>query len=1093
MNKITYANKVDTRVTADPEINKVTASTLNEVKTIVNETVDQVEINVSEIVQAVKITGDQSIAGVKTFTDDVNTTQDLHFVDNGKAVFGTSNGLQIWTTGANDYITSNFNSLALSSIADNKSVDINTTQAGGTLKVALRASGASGATSLFHLGSEKLETTSTGVDVTGEVSATTFLGDLNGTINTLTTAITKANATNDTTVATTAFVKNLIGEIPAGLSFEGTWNADTDTPDLSTATPNNGQFWIVSVNGATDLSGITDWKVGDWAIYVTDGAGTDGWQKVDNSSVLDGQGTGQTVALWSGSGDTNTLTNSPITVSGDDVTFAGYINLLDSEKAVFGIGGDLQIYHDGINNNIKGFGGNLEISANNLFLKTNDDSETMAQFIRNGKVELFFNNVAKFRTTNTGVTVTGDISAVEGSFTGLVTMRDRLDLSDSLDNSFIGEYSGTANTTGELNVSVGYQSLKLNTEGSFNTSVGISSLLNNVLGDSNTSIGLQALLNIEGSANVAIGRDAGRSALVGNKNAGNNNIYIGSYTKSSISTTTTNEIVIGDSAIGNGSDTVTLGNDSITNTYLKGDVEVVGNIKADSFIKDSGTSTQFLKADGSVDTTVYASTDNTYNKTDSDSLFTSKTLSQNISFGEGYASNYRSRVLDYGGTFFPRPLGYEIGLMKEQNLFQKAKLSLLPSGVGVGNLHNIKPKNDTFNFTRASSATYIDEDGLIAISPINTPRLNYPLIDGVVNGCPSHLLEPERLQKIQYSEDFSQSAFYDLSNDVTIETSSIISPKGIIGVQELRENSDNDDHLIKSVNTFTEADCSFSIFAKYKGNDRNIKLSLGTGKYASFDLQNGTYFDVQAATVAEIEEYPNGWYRCVINGNISASKLNIILLNNTTETYQGDGASGVYIWGAQLESGSYPTSYIPNYGTSAGITRSAETANGAGDASTFNDSEGVLMAEISALANDGTFRTISINGTPTNVNEDRIQIYYRNTADIINFGMESGNSTQFFSQFPLDVKSNNKLALKYSASSCSFWINGIKVGEELNKVMPTDLSRLDFNIQNGSDNFYGNTKQIQYFDSALNDSDLETLTSWVSFTDLANGQLYSIK
>jgi len=230
------------------------------------------------------------------------------------------------------------------------------------------------------------------------VTATTFSGDLNGTINTVTTAVTKPNTTDDNTVATTAFVKNLIAELPAGLIYKGTWNADTNTPTLAAGggeisegttttvtadklidsaatfttdgvavgdrvrvenvngvsyalvtsvdsqtqltldadivvsttevyiieTPaflEEGNYYIVSVDGATDLNGITDWKVGDWVVA----SSTNEWQKIDNSSVLDGQGTGQTIPLWSGSGDSNTLGDAPITVNGNDTTFAGNV------------------------------------------------------------------------------------------------------------------------------------------------------------------------------------------------------------------------------------------------------------------------------------------------------------------------------------------------------------------------------------------------------------------------------------------------------------------------------------------------------------------------------------------------------------------------------------------------------------------------------------------------------------------------------------------------------------------------------------------------------------------------------------------------
>ena len=125
------------------------------------------------------------------------------------------------------------------------------------------------------------------------------------------------------------FVTGQIANIPSGLSFEGSWNANTDTPDLSGLSPENGQFWIVSVAGSTDLDGITDWEVGDWAIYVSTGAGTDGWQKVDNTSTLSGAGTAGQLTYWTGTanvaGDAGLTYNAAtdaLTVGGP-VTWSG--------------------------------------------------------------------------------------------------------------------------------------------------------------------------------------------------------------------------------------------------------------------------------------------------------------------------------------------------------------------------------------------------------------------------------------------------------------------------------------------------------------------------------------------------------------------------------------------------------------------------------------------------------------------------------------------------------------------------------------------------------------------------------------------------
>ena len=109
----------------------------------------------------------------------------------------------------------------------------------------------------------------------------------------------------------------------AGLTYQGTWNAATNTPTLTSGQGVNGHFYIVNVAGNTPLDGETDWKVGDWAVFVEQGI-NDKWEKIDNTSVLIGEGTPNTIAMWvGGATPSTTLNNSIITELNNVISIAG--------------------------------------------------------------------------------------------------------------------------------------------------------------------------------------------------------------------------------------------------------------------------------------------------------------------------------------------------------------------------------------------------------------------------------------------------------------------------------------------------------------------------------------------------------------------------------------------------------------------------------------------------------------------------------------------------------------------------------------------------------------------------------------------------
>jgi uncharacterized membrane protein len=208
--------------------------------------------------------------------------------------------------------------------------------------------------------------------------------------------------------------------------------------------------------------------------------------------------------------------------------------------------------------------------------------------------------------------------------------------------------------------------------------------------------------------------------------------------------------------------------------------------------------------------------------------------------------------------------------------------------------------------------------------------------------------------------------------------------------------------------------------------------------------------------------------------------------------YAGKGdvveSGDIYIFGSQLEAGSYPTSYIPTVGST--VTRSAESANSSGNSDLFNSTEGVLYAEIAALADDLTFRSISISSDDGYNNS--IMIRYISTSNQINVITRISSAKNNTSVDVNDITEFNKIAFKYKSEDCILYINGIKLATTTQAFSSSTLNNLSFDRGGGAADFYGKAKGVAVFKEALTDIELEKLTSWRDFRDLAESQQYTL-
>jgi hypothetical protein len=408
----------------------------------------------------------------------------------------------------------------------------------------------------------------------------------------------------------------------------------------------------------------------------------------------------------------------------------------------------------------------------------------------------------------------------------------------------------------------------------------------------------------------------------------------------------------------------------------------------------------------------------------------------------------------------------------------KPKLCLIPATIG-DKVYSILPSNGVgdFDFTRATTATRINAQGLIEEVASGENRLNYSLLDGKVVGCPHLLLEPSRTNTITHSNDFSQSIYGKIN--LTITANQGISPDGTQNANLLVPNAAVGNRYLTNT---TGSNLKINTVFLKKKELRYVKVGNSQSNVL-VDLENGT---ISAGSVSTnnftIENYGNGWYRvsCYNTLDVNLQIQIFIGIDGSGSNIATNGTDGVYIYGFEIQNGSYPTSYIKTNGSA--VTRAAETCNGSGDAATFNDSEGVLFANIAALADDGTYRIISLsNGNVDN----STNIQYSGVSNQIRARIENGGLPQ--ADITSTVTSQtlfHKIAVLYKSNQFELWSNGFKVGEDTNGTPPSGINKLSFDRADGINDFYGKTKEIGYYDATLTDSELEYLTSYRSLNEL---------
>ena len=409
-------------------------------------------------------------------------------------------------------------------------------------------------------------------------------------------------------------------------------------------------------------------------------------------------------------------------------------------------------------------------------------------------------------------------------------------------------------------------------------------------------------------------------------------------------------------------------------------------------------------------------------------------------------------------------------------------IEMIPAKYSAGILLCQEPMDDSGNLsvTRATTvSTRFNAAGFIETVTSGLPRLDYYTSGGTA-GCPALLLEPAATNNLQRSEEF-ENFYWVKANGIATPTTETTAPDGNLTAETyvVNNGASGNSPIVRTIALLANTAYTLSLFVKRRDyNTATVRIYTDETSFAtcSFNLSTGT------ASGGSILNFGNGWYRVSVTLTTAATVTNS-QVQLIRDAQIRDGVAGIYIWGAQLETGSIATSYIPT--TTGSVTRNADVVSKTSISGLIGQTEGTIYL-------DATYDAAASTAT--------VWFAVLGTSDYIGLALGSlirsivNGQSDNLAGSPPDT-SGIKIAWAYNASGVVCFINGTQYAlTNGGSQVITQLDRVSIDMTSHANRLYDTrVRAIAIYKTRLPNYLLESATSQIeSYSSLASSLSYSI-